>query len=120
MTLKIGLQLGYWGAQPPVDLVGTAQEAERLGYDSVWTAEAWGSDAFTPLAWIGASTSKVRLGRSYCWHCSSCDTGRDFQRHARTHEPEGAVNVRLWPKAALQNRRNLSFRTSAFGKSGHR
>ncbi|HEX2486700.1 MAG TPA: LLM class F420-dependent oxidoreductase, partial [Myxococcota bacterium] len=39
-----------------------AQEAERLGYDSVWTAEAWGSDAFTPLAWIGAHTSRIQLG----------------------------------------------------------
>jgi F420-dependent oxidoreductase-like protein len=62
--LQLGLQLGYWGAQPPDDLVSIAQEVERLGYDSVWTAEAWGSDAFTPLAWIGANTSKIRLGTS--------------------------------------------------------
>jgi len=62
--LAIGLQLGYWGAGPPADLIGVAQEAERLGYDSIWTAEAWGSDAFTPLAWIGAHTSKIRLGTS--------------------------------------------------------
>jgi len=62
--LKLGLQLGYWGPNPPVDLVGIAQEAERLGYDSIWTAEAWGSDAFTPLAWIGAHTTKIRLGTS--------------------------------------------------------
>ncbi len=60
--LKLGLQLGYWGALPPPDLVGIVQEAERLGYDSVFTAEAWGSDAFTPLAWIGAHTSRIRLG----------------------------------------------------------
>jgi F420-dependent oxidoreductase-like protein len=38
------------------------QEAERLGFDSVWSAEAWGSDAVTPLAWIGAQTKKIRLG----------------------------------------------------------
>jgi F420-dependent oxidoreductase-like protein len=62
--LTLGLQLGYWGAQPPDDLIGMAQEAERLGYGAVFTAEAWGSDAFTPLAWIGAHTSKIRLGTS--------------------------------------------------------
>lgn len=64
MALKLGLQLGYWGALPNPDFVGLAQEAENLGFDSVWTAEAWGSDAFTPLAWIGANTSKIRLGTS--------------------------------------------------------
>ena len=60
--LRLGLQLGYWGAQPPADPVALAVEAEKLGYDSVWTAEAWGSDAFTPLAWIGANTSRIKLG----------------------------------------------------------
>jgi len=60
--LRLGLQLGYWGAQPPADPVALAVEAEQLGYDSVWTAEAWGSDAFTPLAWIGANTSRIKLG----------------------------------------------------------
>src|SRR5438477_771088 len=53
--------LGYWAATPP-DVVGLAQEAERLGFDSVWTAEAYGSDAFTPLAWVGANTERVKLG----------------------------------------------------------
>jgi F420-dependent oxidoreductase-like protein len=62
--LKLGVQFGYWGAQKPTDHVELAQEAERLGYDSAWTAEAWGSDAFTPLAWIGANTTKLRLGTS--------------------------------------------------------
>ena len=63
-SLKLGLQLGYWGAEPPDDPVGAAQQVERLGFDSVWTAEAWGSDAFTPLAWVGAHTSKIQLGTS--------------------------------------------------------
>lgn len=62
--LSLGLQLGYWGAQPNPDQVTLAQEAERLGYDSVWTAESWGNDCFTPLAWIGAHTSRLRLGTS--------------------------------------------------------
>ncbi len=59
--MKLGLQLGYWGAQPNPCHVVLAQEAERLGFDSVWTAEAWGSDAFTPAAWIGAHTERIRL-----------------------------------------------------------
>jgi F420-dependent oxidoreductase-like protein len=60
--LKLGLQLGYWGALAPANHVELAQEAESLGYDSVWTAESWGSDAFTPLTWLAAHTSKIRLG----------------------------------------------------------
>jgi F420-dependent oxidoreductase-like protein len=61
-NLNLGLALGYWGAHPPTNHVQLAQEAERLGYDSVWTAEAYGSDALSPLAWIGAQTSTIRLG----------------------------------------------------------
>lgn len=59
--MKLGLMVGYWmfGPQDPTPL---AQEAERLGYDSVWTAEAYGSDAISPLAWIGARTSTIKLG----------------------------------------------------------
>ncbi len=62
MTMKLGLSLGYWGAKPTPGVIELAQEAERLGYDSVFTAETWGSDVFTPLAFIGAATEKIRLG----------------------------------------------------------
>jgi len=62
--MKLGLQLGYWQAQPPVDALEKILEAEKLGYDIAFTAEAWGSDAFSPLAWWGASTSRIRLGTS--------------------------------------------------------
>ena len=60
--MELGLQLGYWGAQPDPGFLELARVAEELGYDSVWAGEAWGSDAFTPLAWIGAHTSRIRLG----------------------------------------------------------
>lgn len=59
--MKLGLMLGYSGAELniPVKLV---QLAEQLGYDSVWTAEAYGSDAITPLAYLAARTERIRLG----------------------------------------------------------
>jgi F420-dependent oxidoreductase-like protein len=59
--MKLGLSIGYSGAQLhlPVDRV---QLAERLGFDSVWTAEAYGSDAITPLAYLAAVTQRIRLG----------------------------------------------------------
>lgn len=60
--LKLGLAQGYWGARPNPNFVEMAQEAEKLGYDSVWSAEAWGNDAFTPLCWIGAQTETIKLG----------------------------------------------------------
>ncbi|MCX4726885.1 LLM class F420-dependent oxidoreductase [Streptomyces sp. NBC_01306] len=60
--MRLGLALGYWGRGPTPGHLELAQEAERLGYASVWTSEAWGSDAFTPLTWIAAHTSRIRLG----------------------------------------------------------
>ena len=65
-NLKLGLQLGYWGAAPPPQAPQLVEEAERLGFDSLWTAEAYGSDALTPLAWWGARTSRMRLGTALC------------------------------------------------------
>lgn len=59
--LNLGLTVGYWQKHVE-DLTETVLAAERLGYDSVFTAEAYGSDALTPLAWYGARTSKIKLG----------------------------------------------------------
>ena len=64
--LKLGLVLGYWFAQPPVGVPEAIAAAEDLGFDSVWSAEAYGSDCFTPLAWYGAQTSRVQLGTAVC------------------------------------------------------
>ncbi|HEY0416441.1 MAG TPA: LLM class F420-dependent oxidoreductase [Gaiellaceae bacterium] len=61
--MELGFYMGY--AQPgtsPLQLVELAREAERLGYTSAWAAEAWGVDAVTPLAWLGALTTTIRLG----------------------------------------------------------
>ena len=59
--MKLGLQLGYWmfGPEDPIDLV---LEAERLGFDSVWTAEAYGNDCVSTLCWMGARTTRIKLG----------------------------------------------------------
>ena len=59
--LRLGLMLGYWGANPD-DATESVLAAEDCGFDSVWTAEAYGSDAFTPLTWYAARTSRIQLG----------------------------------------------------------
>jgi F420-dependent oxidoreductase-like protein len=60
--LRLGLNVGYWAGGPPAGVAEMIAEAEQLGYDSIWTAEAYGSDCLTPLAWWGASTSRIKLG----------------------------------------------------------
>jgi len=59
--VKLGLNIGYFGTAIADDF-SLISEAEALGYDSVWTAEAYGSDALTPLAWIAARTDRIKLG----------------------------------------------------------
>src|SRR5487761_921620 len=71
--MKLGINVGYWGMGiGPKEQLQIVQEAERLGYDSVWAAEAYGSDAATVLAWLAAGTSKIKLGSAI------------FQRPGRT------------------------------------
>ncbi|GAB2987138.1 LLM class F420-dependent oxidoreductase [Actinotalea caeni] len=60
--MRLGFHTGYWSAGPPPGAAEAVAGADELGLDSVWTAEAYGSDALTPLAWWGARTSRVRLG----------------------------------------------------------
>ncbi len=61
--MKLGVHIGYWGlGLTSEDQLAIVQEAERLGYDSVWTAEAYGSDSATVLGWLAGQTSKIRLG----------------------------------------------------------
>jgi alkanesulfonate monooxygenase SsuD/methylene tetrahydromethanopterin reductase-like flavin-dependent oxidoreductase (luciferase family) len=49
--VRVGMSVGYWGAGPPEGAAEMVARADELGLDSVWTAEAYGSDALTPLAW---------------------------------------------------------------------
>ncbi|HSC73980.1 MAG TPA: LLM class F420-dependent oxidoreductase [Gaiellaceae bacterium] len=61
--MRLGFSMGY--APPgtnPLELVELAREAERLGYDSAWAAEAWGTDAVTVLSWLAATTSTIKVG----------------------------------------------------------
>ncbi|QTI68768.1 LLM class F420-dependent oxidoreductase [Gordonia polyisoprenivorans] len=60
--MKLALQLGYWGAGPIAGAAELVTAAEANGFDAVFTAESWGSDTYTPLAWWGSATSRIRLG----------------------------------------------------------
>src|ERR1700678_4284210 len=61
--MKLGVHIGYWGlGLTSADQLAIVQEAERLGYDSVWAAEAYGSDAASVLAWLAGQTTRIRLG----------------------------------------------------------
>src|SRR5918992_1357398 len=59
--MRLGLHVGYWGAGP-VDVLPLVKEAGRLGFNSVWSAEAYGSDAVTRLTWVAARTDRIGLG----------------------------------------------------------
>ena len=61
--MRLGFYMGYAvPGQNPLELVEAARQAEALGYDSAWAAEAWGTDAVTPIAWLGARTERIKLG----------------------------------------------------------
>lgn len=60
--MRLGIHIGYWGLLDAAGQLELTLEAERLGYDSVWTAEAYGSDAATVLGWLAAQTTRIKLG----------------------------------------------------------
>src|SRR5215472_3775642 len=60
--MRLGINLGYWGAGMDSDNLAVAQEADRLGYAVCWAAEAYGSDAATVLSWIAAHTTAMDVG----------------------------------------------------------
>jgi F420-dependent oxidoreductase-like protein len=60
--MRLGINLGYWGAGMDADNLAVAQEADRLGYSVCWAAEAYGSDAPTVLSWVAAQTERIDVG----------------------------------------------------------
>ncbi|MFP8874997.1 MAG: LLM class flavin-dependent oxidoreductase, partial [Myxococcota bacterium] len=93
--MKLGMQLGYWGAGPTPGFVEMAIEAETLGYDCVFTAEAWGSDVFTPLAWIGARTKRIRLGTGIAQIAARTPAATAMHALTLDHLSEGRVILGL-------------------------
>ena len=83
--MRIGIQTGYWSRRPPKGVAAAVRVAERLGLDSVWTAEAYGSDAFTPLAWWGSRTRRVRLGTGIAQMAARTPTATAMQAITLDH-----------------------------------
>ncbi|MGG8410054.1 LLM class F420-dependent oxidoreductase [Streptomyces sp. 12297] len=93
--MRLGLALGYWGRGPATAHLDLATEAENLGYDSVWTAEAWGSDAFTTLTWIAAHTSRIRLGTAIAQMAARTPTATAMQALTLDHLSGGRMMLGL-------------------------
>ena len=93
--MKLGLGMGYWSSGPPPDMLDTVLEAERLGFDSLWTAEAYGSDALTPLAWYGSHTSRIKLGTGICQMPARTPTAMAMAAMTLDHLSEGRLLLGL-------------------------
>src|SRR5437588_11907462 len=93
--LKLGLALGYWAGGPPPNALETILEADRLGLDSIWTAEAYGSDALTPLAWWGAATSRLKLGTAIMQISARTPAATAMAAMTLDHLSQGRVIVGL-------------------------
>lgn len=93
--MDLGLQLGYWGQLPSSDWVDRAVEAERLGFTSVWTAEAWGSDALSPLAYLAAKTERIALGTSVMQLAARTPTATAMSAITMDHLSNGRFRLGL-------------------------
>ncbi|RCG29158.1 LLM class F420-dependent oxidoreductase [Streptomyces diacarni] len=93
--MRLGLALGYWGRGPDPRHLELAREAEDLGYHSVWTAESWGSDAFTALTWIAAHTTRIRLGTAVAQMAARTPTATAMHALTLDHLSGGRMHLGL-------------------------
>ena len=95
MSLKLGLNTGYWASGPPSPAaLAAVKEAERLGFDSIWASETYGSDALTPLAWWGSQTERVKLGTTIIQMSARRPTARrTFSTSQLFEEPSASFAV---------------------------
>ncbi|MGW8376388.1 LLM class F420-dependent oxidoreductase [Streptomyces sp. ODS28] len=93
--MRLGLALGYWGRGPDPRHLDLARSAEDLGYHSVWTAESWGSDAFTALTWIAAHTSRIRLGTAVAQMAARTPTATAMHALTLDHLSGGRMTLGL-------------------------
>lgn len=93
--MKLGLQIGYWFAEPSRGVDEQVAAAERFEFDSVWFAEAYGSDCFTPLAWYGSRTSNVQLGTAVCQLSARTPTATAMTALTLDHLTEGRMILGL-------------------------
>ncbi len=93
--MDLGLMHGYWGQLPPPGWVERSQEAERLGFTSVWTAEAWGSDALTPLAYLAAVTDRIQLGTAVVQLAGRTPTATAMSAITLDHLSDGRLRLGL-------------------------
>ncbi|MFI0819573.1 LLM class F420-dependent oxidoreductase [Streptomyces sp. NPDC021098] len=93
--MRLGLALGYWGRGPDPRHLELARQAEDLGYHSVWTAESWGSDVFTPLTWIAAHTSRIKLGTAIAQMAARTPTATAMQALTLDHLSGGRMMLGL-------------------------
>ena len=93
--MKVGLSVGYWSAGPPKDVDRRIAEAEDAGVSSLWTAEAYGSDAIAPLAWWGARTKTMKLGTAVCQISARTPTATAMAAQTIDHLSGGRMIVGL-------------------------
>ena len=109
------MQLGY---DDPIGSVALAQEADRLGFDSVWTSEAWGADAVTVASWIAATTKRIGIGTAIMQMPARTpgddrDDGRDARPALRRPRPARPRHLRAAGGRGLARRRRGESRSAA-------